>query len=124
MARKEDHHLLHDRVSWESRDTGKIIRRNRGLIVPLESENHAELHRQTPVVPLLGYHALYRVARDYQTDGNNYLHNIELLQFAIEQAGKSPKAHEVERQIGKLAIYVLDLEKPFVEDEYSGKLYL
>lgn len=124
MARKEEHHLLHDRVSWESRDTGKLIRRNRGLIVPLESDNHAELHRQTPVVPLLGYHALYRVAREYRSSGNNYLKNIELLQFAIEEAGSSPKSHEVERQVGQLAIHVLDLEKPFVADEYSGKLYL
>lgn len=124
MAKREDHHLLHDRVSWESRDTGKLIRRNRGLIVPLESDNHAELHRQTPVVPLLGYHALYRVARDFQAHGNNYLENINLLQFAIQEAGKSPKAHYVERQIGELACHVLDLEKPFVAEEYSGRLYL
>jgi hypothetical protein len=118
-VKREDHHLFHDRISWESRDTAKLIRRNRGLIVPLEHDTHKELHIATPVVPLLGYFALYRVARDFQGEPRNYLGNIEEVQRAIEEAGKSPKAHYVERQVGELAIHVLELQKPFIKEDYQ-----
>lgn len=115
--RREEHHLLHDRISWESRDTAKLIRRNRSLIVPLEHDTHRELHAQTPVVPLLGYFALYRVARDYQ-EGDTYMESIENLQRSIEDASSHPKVHYIERQLAELTLHTLDLQKEFVANDY------
>jgi hypothetical protein len=87
--------------------------------VPLEHDTHKELHKATPTVPLLGYFALYRVARDFRGDSRDYLGNIEEIQRVIEEAGKSPKAHYVERQVGELAIHVLELQKPFIRNDYE-----
>lgn len=122
MAR-EQHHILHDRISWESRRDGEELRRDKSLIVPLEHDVHAELHRETPAVPLLGYFALRRVNSSYEA-GTNYLENVENLQRSIEEAGNSPKAHYVEKQVGELTIHVLELQKPFIADAYSTKRYL
>lgn len=119
MGRREEHHILHDRMSWESRETGKLIRRKRGLIAPLEHDLHAELHRDTPIVPLLGYHALYRIARDFQPQGLDYLANMDMLQQAITEAGRNPKAHPVERELGELTCYVLELQKPYIQESLS-----
>lgn len=124
--KREDHHILHDRVSWESRGEAKQIRRNKSLIVPLEHDTHKELHQQTPVVPLLGYYSLYRVLRDFEPDPNNYIDSVENLQRAIESANNHPKAHYVERQLGELTLHVLDLQKPFIEEDYgyANRVYL
>lgn len=118
--RLEDHHLLFDRVSWESRKESRWLRRNTSLIIPLEHDTHKELHKAVPAVPLLGYHALYRTMRDYER-GDGYIESLENLQRVIEEAGRSSKAHYIERQIGELAIHVIDLQKPFILNDYSGK---
>lgn len=116
MSRREDHHLFHDRVSWESRDDGFAIRQDHGHIVPLEHDPHVDLHRNTPVVPLLCYHALRRVRYNLPPTTRNYMENIENVQRAIEEAGRTPRAHFVERQLGDLTVAVLEMQKPYVQD--------
>lgn len=121
--RREDHHLFHDRLSWESRADATAIRQDRGLIVPLEHDAHLELHRQTPVVPLLSYHALRRVRYNMLPTSNNYLENIDNVQRAVEEAIHVPRAHYIERQLGELTIHVLELQKPYVEDSMAPSDY-
>ena len=112
------HHILFDSASWESRATSKHIRRDSSLIVPLDIDAHAELHKEIPLVPLLGHYAMQDVANMYKP-GKNYLNSVENLQRSIERAGKTPKAHQLERDLGELTIHALDLQKPYLKDVWG-----
>lgn len=115
MERTDRHHLLFDSASWESRATSKLLRRDKSLIIPLERTVHEELHKEVALVPLLGHYAIQDVANTYKP-GKNYLHSVENLQRSIEQAGNKPKAHQLERDLGELTIYALDLQKPYLKE--------
>ena len=116
MSRREDHHLFHDRLSWEARDDAWAIRQDKGHIVPLEHDPHVDLHRNTPIVPLLSYHALRRVHYNLPATTSNYLENLDQVLKAIQEATTTPRAHYVETQLGQLTCHVLELQKPYIED--------
>lgn len=113
---RDNHHILHDRVSWTSRPEAKALREDRSLIVKLDRSEHNEIHRHTVAVPLLGYRALVRTRREYEA-GNTPLESIENLMAAIEVAQKHPRAHPIERELAGLAIWSLDLVRPFVAEK-------
>lgn len=112
---RDRHHLVFDRVSWSSRPEAKRIREDKSLIVRLDRIDHDELHRHTVPVPLLGYHALVRTFKSYEP-GDTPLESIENLMGSIEQAVNHPKAHPLERELGGLAVWALDLERPFIAE--------
>jgi hypothetical protein len=113
---RDKHHLIFDRVSWTSRPEAKKLRENPSLIVRLDRSEHSELHRHTVAVPLLGYHALVRTLRDYEP-GATPLESVENLMATIEGVGNHPRAHPIEKSLTELAVWALDLERPFIADK-------
>ena len=107
------HHVSFDRLSHTARKESAFIRSS---IVPLMyDEPHVELHKHSPVVPVLAYYALSKVVRLFEPHGTT-MERIESLQHSIDEVIKNPRMHPVERGIGDLAIWALDVQKPFIID--------
>lgn len=115
-SKLERHHILFNRRSWSTLGELAALRGNPRLIVPLESDIHRELHNEISHVPILSSQtarASLSLFEDYSTT-NDYIRSVEQLQSSIEQAIKHPRADYLERQIGELAVYALDLQKPYI----------
>ena len=118
----EAHHTLYNRYAWTANKDLAALREDRRLIVPLDHDTHAELHRRVSHVPPISYHMAHRVLRNFaEYDDGTYLHNLESLQRSIEEAMKHPRADRIERGVGALAVHALDIQKPFLDD--SGLTY-
>lgn len=118
FSHHDAHHLIHHRREWESRPQSKYIRDLPALVPRIPREVHNEIHANVPPVPLLGYHALLRVAsemQDYRRNPNT-LDTLDGLKSAIENAGKHPRAHDIERQLSGLAIAALELQEPYLRE--------
>lgn len=47
--------------------------------------------------------------------------SVESLMLSIEQAANHPKAHIIEKHLAELAVWALDLQRPFIAGvEYNG----
>lgn len=118
--RRDRHHILFDRVAWTQRPESKVLRRSESLIVTLDRDTHNELHKHCPSIPALGFYALQRVNRDFEPVYNDKLASVDNLMLAIEESAKHPKTHEIERRLAGLAVWALDLQRPFiVESRYE-----
>lgn len=109
------HHIVHNRQEWSLRKAGLWIREQRSLIQNIDVDTHKEIHDNCPPIPLLGHYALMRTAHLF-IPGRDTLESIDNLSFAIEEAGKHPKTHPIEREVGQLAIEALQLQKPYLGD--------
>lgn len=118
---RDSHHILHNRQEWELRAEGKALRRTKSLIPTLTRAEHEEIHANVPAVPLLGYHALRRTLQLFEPT-NNTLESVDSLIRSIDESGRNPKAHYVERGVSELAIWALELQLPFlIEAEASER---
>lgn len=115
LMRNDRHHILFPRKPWETYTEGASLRGTNALIPLMDRNVHNELHRNVPIVPLLGFNALYTVYRGFQTTGDTF-QDIARLQSLIDRASDNPKAHEIERGLGDLAIHALDLQIPFLKE--------
>lgn len=111
---KDRHHIIHGRREWEARPEAKSIRETPSLIVRMDREDHTELHRNCPAIPLLGYHALMRTRQLYE-ENENPLKSMENLMTAIEKASTHPKTHPVEKGLAELAVWAIDLQRPYIK---------
>lgn len=109
------HHLLHDRISWSSRSDAETLRSTPALIPRIDQDVHRELHHDTPSVPLLGYHALRRTVKYFEPVYNNTLESMDELMNSMEQAGRDVRAHPIERELVRLAVWAVEIQKPFVK---------
>jgi hypothetical protein len=80
----------------------------------MERGAHKELHRHCPAVPVLGHIALFRTLRAFEVERGDTFQTLDNLCFAIEEANNSPKAHQLERAMGDIAIDALRLQIPFL----------
>lgn len=110
----ERHHILFNKRAWTSYREAETLREERSLIVPLEHDAHKELHKNVPIVPLLGYYGLVAVRNNFEA-GSDPLESIDNLQLVIEKAKKHPRAHSIEKSLAELAIEALELQKQFIE---------
>lgn len=55
----------------------------------------------------------FRLYEDYP-DEHDSIRNIENWQHCIERAARHPKADEIEKGVGLLAVHAYDLQKPFI----------
>lgn len=110
----DSHHVLHYRQEWELRPPAKKIRNNPWLVPTIARDVHEELHREAPIVPLLGYHALMRTANDFQPREGDYLGSIDELLFSIDRSIQHPKTKMVEAELAQLTMRALELQKPFI----------
>lgn len=109
------HHVLHYKKEWTLRDQAKDIRNYPSLIPTIPRQVHEEIHRNVPPVPLLGYHALMRVQRDWVRDRDT-MQSIDNLLIAIEGASRHERAHPIERELALLAMEAIDLQRPYLKE--------
>lgn len=114
------HHVLFDSNAWSQRIESVYLRSTESLVPRMERSLHNELHKECPIVPVLGFHALQRVIRTFQPLGET-LEDIDLLQMSIDKATRHPKTHPLERSLAQLTIHSIDLQKPFLQEAVSSR---
>lgn len=107
---RDRHHIFNTKLEWEARREAAAIRQSAPLIPTIDRDLHNEIHRLTPPVPLLGYHALKQVLGRYQPQRTT-LASIDNVVSAIEYAARHPKAHDIERAQAHLAIEAIILQR-------------
>lgn len=107
----DKHHILNNRIEWECRPEAKALRQTPSLVPRIDRDVHEYLHRETPGVPLLGYHALIRVRRDFEPAPGDTLESLHRLMASIDKAGAHERAHPIESDIALLAIECLTLQR-------------
>lgn len=110
---RDGHHILHSKQEWRLRPEAKALREDPSLIIRLDREEHNEIHKNCPPVPLLGYYALVRTLRDYEP-ASTVLGSVENLIMAIEKSNHHPKSHAIERELGELTIWAIQLQTPWL----------
>lgn len=108
------HHLLFPKKPWNSQLETKKLRQHPNLIVDMDEDIEAELHKQVTLVPLLGAAMARRVLRDFAGDPRSPLRSIHELMGRIDQAGRRPDVRDYERRLGDLTIRCLDLQREFL----------
>lgn len=98
---------------WSAEPIGKRLREQSSLIFTISRENHERIHKETPPVPLLGYYALLSTLHNYEP-AYNPVKDIDGLCGAIEKATRTPRAHQIERDLAGLAIEAIQLQKPII----------
>ena len=109
------HHILHYNEYWRANKDNNKLRSKQGLIAPIEVAVHRELHRECPAPPPLDVFTAQRVNRLYVPHPNP-LQGIDNFRFAVEQAIRDPRSHDIERQVGMLAIEAVTLQLPFIRE--------
>lgn len=114
MAKRrwDEHHILYQRRSWIRDSHGRVLRSHSGLIIPMDTTVHRELHRDKDLwqgVPIMGHSALGMIRSIY---GEGYtrskpLENVDKLLNAISKV-KDPKA--------ELAAHAIELQLPYLID--------
>lgn len=112
MIRK--HHVNFTKRTHESMETTRCLRRNHWLMPPLEDEPHTALHREISTVPLLDPHTAMRVHREFEPVAGDYIASIWAYMRTIERAIKHPRAGEIEKGLGNLAVYAIERQVPFI----------
>ena len=108
------HHVLFERAIWEKKPDSKELRRDSGLIIPMDEEVHAELHRDVSKVPLLGRQAIHLIHNEFHS-GNNYMDNIDNLLFAFNKVELDNKMLPIDRMLAEIAINNIGLQKPYIK---------
>lgn len=119
---EDSHHILFPRQEWELRPDAKNIRRSPLLIPRMNREVHNELHQNCPPVPLLGYYALQRILRDFHPQVTT-LTTMDNLMEMIETSN-GPRTHAIERHMAELAVWAIDLQRPFIAEGMTRSTYL
>jgi len=114
MIERDDHHLFHDRVSWESRPESlsmreRLIARNMARVA------HDQLHRETSPVPVPLVHSLQWVSRRFH-DPSDPFKGIEDVSFLLEAANRLKYVKPIEVEINLLAIEALQAQIPYLQD--------
>ena len=109
------HHVAHGRQEWRLRPESRRIREHPRMMTLMDIDSHQALHDNCPAIPLLGFHAMRKVASLW-TPGDDVFESISNLQFAIEGAMRQPKMHPLERQLGALMIEIVGLQVPYIRE--------
>lgn len=112
-SRPDRHHINYPRQEHSLRPQSLYIRESPSLIPLMERDAHTALHAECPAVPVLGYHALARIVRDFDPS-DDVFRSIDSLMTAIETSAAHPKAHELERKLAEIAVQSLELQRPFI----------
>jgi hypothetical protein len=118
--RMTDHHMLFYREEWSVRPEGLWLREHGGLRVDLSRPDHDEMHRRVALVPVLGVHALQRVASDYKPVNSLY-QNLDRFVALTERALKHPRSHKIEQDLGHLTIEAMLMQRDFIEEVRGRK---
>jgi len=107
-------HFLWSRPQWEHSVPARKLRRLPSLSALMYRDVHEAKHKETPPVPLLSHYTIVRALNCYEP-GETPIDSLDNLMEAIDNASNSPKAHEIEKHLAELAIWTLDLQRPYIE---------
>ena len=103
------HHVLFQRRSWQRDPSGRVLRSEHGLIVPMDISTHNELHRDKDLwqgVPILGRSAM-RMVRDIYEPQSDHIRSVERLLSAINRTSDPSK---------ELALHAIEAQIPYLVD--------
>lgn len=109
------HHTLFQRTSWDSSQPTRRLRRNPSLIVPMEKTSETLLHEAISVVPLPDPHTALRTFNTFQPSPT-YVGSIMNLITCLDEAIRHPRCSRLEKDLGGLTIYALELQLPYIRD--------
>ena len=113
--RRDRHHLLHDRVSWEARSHSAVVRNNNSLIAhDMLRLDHELLHRETAHIPVPGINTLIYLASNLESS-LPALKGIDRYSHLVEESLRNPRTKDVERQLGELSIQAMRAQIPYVK---------
>jgi len=107
------HHLLYTGRAWESHFATRTLREMPEHIVCMDEQVEDALHKEVPIIPLLGHHAAMYTRRIYQPH-ENPLKTLPKLMTAIEASVRVPQAKTIEREQALLTVHALELQLPFI----------
>lgn len=116
----DNHHVFYYRSIYDSMEDTRALRHDPRLIIPMDILAHKALHRDIVCVPPLPTHLAKATKKEFDFYNNgytdeSYLSNVENLQQSIEDAMSYPQVTDLEKRIGSLVIYVVGLQKPYIE---------
>lgn len=115
----DHHHLLYLDKQWSAMTETRELRSHPKHKVLLHRMGHIALHREVGFVPVLPPQITKNTLQELTLyDISSPLKNIDNLQQSIADARMYPRSSELDKRIAELAIYALDLQKPFIK-EYS-----
>jgi len=109
------HHILHYGEYWNADRHNKKIRQSLGMIALMAVDAHNALHDACPAPPPLDVHMSQRVSGLF-VPHNNPLIAVDNFRFAVENALRHPRTHDIERQVAMLTIEAVTLQMPFLRD--------
>lgn len=109
------HHILFTRRHYDMYSEGSRLRETPSLKVTMPRELHNEIHRNTPSNGILGRYMLLGTVKNFEPSRDT-LETVDNLCFAIQEAGKSPKMHSIDRQLGALTIEAVRLQLPYLRE--------
>lgn len=104
------HHILFPEKCWEVYPAGRVLRQQPSLITKIDMDLHQEIHATVPLVPVLGFHALRRTMFDYEPK-ENAVSSVDGLMMTIHEALKHPRTHPIERELGDLTLWALEMQR-------------
>jgi len=117
MSNKSEnlHHILHYKDYWNANKDNAKLRRSVGMIALLDLDVHNALHKDLPGVPPLDIY-IARAANHLYKRHTNPLQAVDNVRFAIDQAIRHPRAHDIEIQSGLITIEAITLQLPYLRD--------
>lgn len=116
----EFHHTLFSRAAWNSNEDTRKLRVAPGLIVPLKSLVHAELHQKIEQVPLPDHHMAQRIRREYYPEKDDYIGSLRNFQEAVGVAMDNPYVSDVAFSLGGLIIASMEAQIPYIQWSERG----
>ena len=118
------HHALFPKSGWESHFATRKLRQRQELIIPMEEDIEAILHKEVPIIPVIDHHTAMTVVRDYQP-ATTHTRSIHNLMDSIGEAIKRPKIQPIQRELGQLTIHAMELQLPYIHigqlTDYVGR---
>lgn len=115
MVKRNSHHILFYRKLHEANPDTKKLRQLEGFQVPMPVDLHQELHDACPGVPPIDVHMAQQVGSIIVASPNQ-LEMIDNYCFAVEAVMQCPRFHDVEKQLGWLAIDAIRLQLPYIKE--------
>lgn len=125
-AEKDNHHIVSPRKVHAGTYGEALYIRDALIARGFPRPIHEQLHANTAPIPLLGYHALRRVARDIQPYYEHVQDGIDDFCTAVEASNEHRSAKPMEIRLGELVIETMREQLPFINEGLprKPKLYI
>jgi hypothetical protein len=114
------HHILHDRRSHNLDQHNRYLRNQMGMIATMDIYAHRELHKECSPVPPLSLPIASQVRGSMLRD-TDPLQAMENYMFAVERALFLPRLKPIEKELARVTIHAVELQRPYVRSGIVGE---